>query len=84
MKNRLTLAAMTLAALCALIVQCGIGPTQGAFLRVNEAQCMGCGDCMGVCNSDAIRLFSSKAVIDPTKCVQCGKCTDICPVQAIW
>lgn len=64
-------------------MQCDFSPTEGTYLQVYENQCMGCGDCPGVCDADAIRIINNKAVIDPTKCVECGKCVEICPVNAI-
>ncbi len=64
-------------------MQCN-SPTKGTFLTVSQSQCMGCSKCVYVCNSDAIKIISGKAIIDPTKCVECGKCVDECPVNAIY
>lgn len=58
-------------------------PTKGAFLEVNERLCLGCGECVRVCNGDAIVIMDNKAVIDPSKCIECGKCVKVCPYDAI-
>lgn len=61
----------------------GPGPTAGTFLRVDNQQCIGCRECVKVCNADAITIISNKAVIDVSKCIECLKCVEICPVDAI-
>jgi len=62
---------------------CDLGPTVGAFLSVSSDRCVGCGECVKVCNADAITIISNKAVIDPDKCIECGQCLDACPYDAI-
>ena len=62
---------------------CDPGPTAGAFLRVDDTQCVGCRECVKVCNADAIIIISDKAVIDLTKCIECLKCIEACPYDAI-
>ena len=54
-----------------------------AFLTVEEALCLGCGECAKVCNGDAIQIINNKASINPAKCVRCGKCVRVCPYDAI-
>lgn len=56
---------------------------------VNEKKCTGCGECVAVCASEAIRLNpeTEKAVIDPAKCVGCAECISTCPygnIQIQW
>lgn len=67
-----------------IIIITGCNPTENAILSVDKAQCIGCMKCTPVCNSDAIRIISNKAVIDPTKCTKCGDCIEACPVNAIY
>ncbi len=62
----------------------GCSPSDTATLSVDRGQCIGCAKCIYVCPSDAIRIISNKAVIDPTKCIKCGNCVEICPVYAIY
>jgi len=65
------------------VISCLSGPNVAAFLSVNSNQCTGCGDCVSVCKTDAIRIINNKAVIDPSECVECGKCVERCPEDAI-
>jgi Na+-translocating ferredoxin:NAD+ oxidoreductase subunit B len=42
--------------------------------------CIGLGDCMEVCDFDAISMSDdSLPVVDPEKCTACGDCVEICP-----
>lgn len=43
-------------------------------MLVNEALCVGCGNCVPVCPMGAIRIENRKAVIDQDACVECGAC----------
>lgn len=46
--------------------------------------CDGCGECMDVCEFDAIEGKDGYIhMIDEFDCTKCGKCIDICPVSAI-
>jgi len=60
------------------------GPTEGAFLTIQQSQCMGCARCTDVCATNAITMINGKAIIDPATCIECGKCVTICPVDAIY
>ncbi len=41
--------------------------------------CLGYGDCVNVCNYDAINIVNGVAVVDKLKCVGCGLCAKRCP-----
>jgi len=43
--------------------------------------CLGCGDCVGVCLFDAIKMdpITKLPVVDEEKCVGCGSCVRACP-----
>lgn len=41
--------------------------------------CLGFGDCVRVCQYDAIHIVSGVAVVDPEKCTGCGMCAKECP-----
>jgi uncharacterized protein len=47
-------------------------------LHIDE-WCQGCGKCVGVCKSKALKLENSKAVVSGEKCVLCGYCSAHCP-----
>lgn len=64
-------------------VKCSRLPNNSAYLTVDESRCTGCGECTRVCNADAFRIITNKAVLDPGKCDECGKCIEVCPVHAI-
>ena len=52
-------------------------------IRVNHAQCTGCGICIDICPSTAISLVNGIAEIDIFACTLCQKCVKDCPVGAI-
>lgn len=70
---------------------CPFGPLQKiagrkAFLseKVDRDACTGCGKCVKVCPSDAVRVSSDrKAGIETALCHQCGSCSRVCPVNAV-
>lgn len=41
--------------------------------------CLGLGDCVGACDSQAIQICNGIAVVDKEKCVSCRKCVTACP-----
>lgn len=45
--------------------------------------CMGFGDCVAVCDYDAIHIVNGLAIVDPDKCTACKKCVGVCPKQLI-
>jgi len=45
--------------------------------------CLGYGDCMAVCEYDAIQVMDGVAVVDAEKCVACAKCVAACPKSII-
>jgi len=52
--------------------------------KVKRKKCIGCGDCIQRCPSEAIRLDADdKAVIDSETCIGCGECIVICPEGAV-
>jgi heterodisulfide reductase subunit A len=51
---------------------------------VNAADCVGCGDCIPVCQYGAIfRSAQGKAEINPVLCQGCGTCAAACLAGAI-
>ena len=47
--------------------------------------CLGCGDCVAVCQFDAIHINPSTGIpeVDEEKCTSCGACTKACPRHII-
>lgn len=51
--------------------------------RVIERElCTGCGTCMGVCPTGAIRYENDKIRVDHDRCIRCGRCYRACPGEA--
>jgi NAD-dependent dihydropyrimidine dehydrogenase PreA subunit len=50
---------------------------------VNESLCTGCGECVDVCPSGAIRMVNSVAQIERSLCQECEACVYACPNRAI-
>jgi len=51
--------------------------------KVDVEKCIGCGDCVAQCPTEAIKIEDEKAVIDAETCVDCGACVDVCPTESI-
>ncbi|WP_371372660.1 FAD-binding protein [Sporomusa aerivorans] len=51
-------------------------------VKVNKAECIGCGACVSSCPFGALVIEEDKACITEA-CTACGACVDICPVSAI-
>ena len=45
--------------------------------------CIGYGDCVSVCNFNALMIVNGVAVIDRDLCTGCGACANICPTKII-
>lgn len=67
------------AASCAVIASLYGGPTECSF------GCLGKGDCMLVCNFDAIHINPETGLpeVDQEKCTACGACVKACPKMVI-
>jgi ferredoxin len=56
---------------------------RSAFVNeVDEALCLGCGDCLENCQFDALTL-ADKVQVNGTRCVGCGVCVSFCPEEAL-
>ncbi len=59
------------------------------FARVGEKpwvernECVGCGDCVKVCPTNAITIQNGRAAIDPELCIDCMFCVQTCTYRAI-
>ena len=67
----------------------GIHTCLGANMAFGGAKackygCLGLGDCVRVCNFDAMKIGASGIVeIDYQKCTGCGVCLDVCPKDCL-
>ena len=50
---------------------------------VDEESCVGCGECVELCQIKAIELVDDKAVINADYCMGCGCCVSICPTESV-
>ena len=50
---------------------------------VDEESCIGCGECVELCQIKAIELEDDKAVINAAYCMGCGSCVSLCPTESL-
>jgi len=50
---------------------------------VESNSCVGCGDCVSVCPTNAIEIIDGKAVINAELCIDCEICISSCTYKAI-
>lgn len=76
MKNKLIVLLIILIAISLLAIT-----KSNIFVESNS--CVGCGDCIGVCPTNAIEIIAGKAVIDAELCINCEICISSCTYSAI-
>jgi ferredoxin len=52
-------------------------------VKVNEAKCTGCGDCVESCPSEALKVENEKVHVNDDDCSDCAACVDVCPETAL-
>ncbi len=52
-------------------------------LMVRPSRCTGCGDCVNVCETKAIRVDGNNLKVDRSLCTSCGDCAVVCPTDAL-
>jgi Na+-translocating ferredoxin:NAD+ oxidoreductase RNF subunit RnfB len=53
------------------------------FVRFDEERCTGCGSCLRVCPTKAIRIKKKKSIHMVERCIGCGECVRACPTGAV-
>ena len=48
-----------------------------------EKKCIGCGECVSVCDAGAHSVSENGHIFDRSKCVSCGKCEEVCLGEAL-
>ena len=56
---------------------------QNWVVEVSKVRCVGCGQCMMVCNANAILTEWGETHVNEDLCVLCGNCIKYCPVDAL-
>jgi Fe-S-cluster-containing hydrogenase component 2 len=51
--------------------------------KVSKEKCIGCGQCVKVCPTEAISMVNDKAVVASEECIHCETCLDECSKDAI-
>ncbi len=57
--------------------------SSGYVSQVDEALCIGCGDCSPYCQFDALEVMDGVNVVAYEKCMGCGVCTSKCEHGAL-
>ena len=51
---------------------------------VDEARCVGCGDCVSACPTKCLDMAGRKPwLARPADCISCAACALVCPTDAI-
>lgn len=62
---------------------CSLEASLGGGKKSCSFGCLGDGNCVRVCNFDAISVINGVAVVNKDKCVACGACVNACPKSLI-
>jgi ferredoxin len=57
--------------------------SSGYVSQIDEALCIGCGECAEICPFAAITVPDGHAVVDISACMGCGVCVDKCEQGAV-
>ncbi|MBI5441917.1 MAG: DUF362 domain-containing protein [Deltaproteobacteria bacterium] len=55
----------------------------GDVMEWDQAKCVLCNDCVGVCPAACITFPNDVYTIDDKRCFRCGRCARVCPAEAI-
>lgn len=51
--------------------------------KINDKECVGCGECARCCPPKAIDMSAGKPEIDTKRCIRCFCCQELCPQKAV-
>jgi MinD superfamily P-loop ATPase len=57
--------------------------TSSFIASFEEGDCSGCGDCVELCQMDALTMEGDIVALDAERCIGCGVCTSTCPTGAL-
>jgi len=57
--------------------------TSSFIASLEEGDCSGCGDCVELCQMDALTMEDDIAALDAERCIGCGVCVSVCPTGAL-
>ncbi|MGD8814650.1 MAG: 4Fe-4S binding protein [Anaerolineales bacterium] len=57
--------------------------SSGFVSQVDEAECIGCEDCVDVCHFGALEVLEGIARVDRALCMGCGLCVSACEQEAL-
>ncbi|MDP2872419.1 MAG: 4Fe-4S binding protein [Bacillota bacterium] len=52
-------------------------------VTVDRGKCSGCGTCVDICPTEAIKVIDNFAHVTEADCADCGTCVDECPEKAL-
>ena len=56
---------------------------KGVTIRVNEDECVGCGECLKVCKFRGMEMIDNIARVNQNRCLGCGRCEQVCSSNVI-
>ena len=74
---------------CGVLTAAKKYPNPGEFLQTNfyakidAGKCTACGECMEICQMDALVAVNSHTEVVQEKCIGCGNCLNVCEFEAI-
>ena len=60
-----------------------IGAVSAFRLKIDEAQCIGCEDCVEICPLKALKVKDELVQVNRKRCIGCGLCNRACPNEAL-
>ncbi len=68
---------------CAKVQLHDLGFMGQCLPQIDEDLCDGCGECIGLCPTGALKKSGGRVFLDESRCILCGKCIKHCPAHAV-